>query len=405
MSKFLITERQYKVITQKLISERLGVPDFILDSANTLYELVADYLKNISEKRNEYTIEQDVQLPIGDMMVDEVEININVEELDEQDETEIASMGVANRFGFNDDILMKIQLVNNKLELTINFVTNEDWEYPDLYNVFTKDKTHSESVLAHELKHKYDKTKKRVDLIGRDAEYQSYIKGMRFGIPVIDRFILYSYYIQHVENLVRPTEIASRMRQGGITKDKFREFLENDIVYQELLKIKNFSYEYLIQSMKEQIDRVKNLLDYINMDYEDMSEDEMITKVLELVYVNLVNTKLEVFDRMTTNRRDDFLMQLAQVFGMPPELENKMKVRKKFFNYVIKYRDREIEFFVDECEKFNYIATKMIKKIGKLYDMAADKGQTNESIINWDLHQKIMEKKYGKKRITKYYKF
>jgi hypothetical protein len=405
MSKIIITERQYKKITTKLLSERLGVPDFILDSANTLYELVADYLKNISEKRNEYTIEQDVQLPIGDMMVDEVEININVEELDEQDETEIASMGVANRFGFDDDILMKIQLINNNLELTINFVANGDWEYTDLYNVFTKDKTHSESVLAHELKHKYDKTKKRTDLIGRDAEYQSYIKGMRFGIPVIDRFILYSYYIQHVENLVRPTEIASRMRQGGITKDKFREFIENDIVYQELLKIKNFSYEYLIQSMKEQIDRVKNLLDYVDVDYEDMSEDEMITEVLELVYVNLVNTKLEIFDRMITNRRDDFLMQLGQMFGMPPELENKMKVKKKFFNYVIKYRDREIEFFVDECEKFNYIATKMIKKIGKLYDMAADKEQTNESIINWDLHQKMMEKKYGKRKIDRYYKF
>ena len=115
MSKFLITERQYKVITQKLISERLGVPDFILDSANTLYELVADYLKNISEKRNEYTIEQEVQLPIGDMMVDEVEININIEELDEQDETEIASMGVANRFRFDDKLLMKIQFHGERL--------------------------------------------------------------------------------------------------------------------------------------------------------------------------------------------------------------------------------------------------------------------------------------------------
>ena len=47
----------------------------------------------------------------------------------------------------------------------------------------------------------------------------------------------------------------------------------------------------------------------------------------------------------------------------------------------------------------------MIKKIGKLYDMAADKEQTNESIINWDLHQKMMEKKYGKKKIDRYYKF
>ena len=36
---------------------------------------------------------------------------------------------------------------------------------------------------------------------------------------------------------------------------------------------------------------------------------------------------------------------------------------------------------------FNFVATKMIKKISKLYDMT--KNVKTESIINWELWQKI----------------
>ena len=31
--------------------------------------------------------------------------------------------------------------------------------------------------------------------------------------------------------------------------------------------------------------------------------------------------------------------------------------------------------------------------------MAKDDEQVSESILNWDLHQKVMEKKYGKRKI------
>ena len=48
----------------------------------------------------------------------------------------------------------------------------------------------------------------------------------------------------------------------------------------------------------------------------------------------------------------------------------------------------------------------MLKKISKLYAMAKDdeKEKTNESILNWDLHQQLMEKKYGKRKIETKYK-
>lgn len=407
MKKFIITENQLGSIGKMILSERLGVPDFILDSASTLYDLISNYLKTLTEKKERYIIEKNIELPIGDIIVDEVEIKINIEEFEQYEgEPDIASMGVANRFRFDDKILMKVQFKDDKLELNINFITSVNWTPNDLYKSFIDNKIHHESILAHELKHKYDKQKKQVDLVGRDAEYQTFSSsGINFGIPVLNDFMMYSYFIQQAENLVRPTEVASRMRQKNITKDKFREFIENDLVFKELIKIKNFTYEYLIQSMKEQIKKVENVLDYIGIDYEEMSEEEMISKVLELFYINLVNAKLEFFDKMITNKSDKMFSELAQLLGIQSGNQKKQEVKRKFFNHVIKYKNREIEFFVDECEKFNYIATKMIKKIGKLYDMAGDKEQTNESIINWELHQKMMEKKYGKRNIDRNYKF
>jgi hypothetical protein len=48
----------------------------------------------------------------------------------------------------------------------------------------------------------------------------------------------------------------------------------------------------------------------------------------------------------------------------------------------------------------------MLKKISKLYAMAKDDEQpVSESILNWDLHQQLMEKKHGRKKIETKLKF
>jgi hypothetical protein len=42
----------------------------------------------------------------------------------------------------------------------------------------------------------------------------------------------------------------------------------------------------------------------------------------------------------------------------------------------------------------------------KIYSLIPDeKEKTNESIIDWDLHQQIIEKKYGKRKIKTKYDF
>ena len=142
----------------------------------------------------------------------------------------------------------------------------------------------------------------------------------------------------------------------------------------------------------------------------NMSNEEKILKVLELVYINLANAKMESFDKyFYTHEEKIFSMlgPLARLFGNGKELSaEKEKVKKKFENFVTKYQDRELEFFQDECERFNYVATNLLKRISKIYSLIPDeKEQTNESILNWELHQKLMEKKNGKRKIETEYRY
>jgi hypothetical protein len=114
------------------------------------------------------------------------------------------------------------------------------------------------SSLAHEIKHKYDKQSKKYALIGLDAEYQATQQRGTFGIPAIDRdFYRNMYYIHAIENLVRPTEVAYSMKRKNITKSQFKDFLENNRVYKELVQIKNFTFDDFISRLKEQEERVK----------------------------------------------------------------------------------------------------------------------------------------------------
>lgn len=402
--KIVITESQLKSI-----NEALGVPDAILDAAEVVFDMIAQDLKGIDTKEEKYEFQNDVDIILGDkkkIQIDKFELEVNVENLlKDGQKPQIISMGMGQRFAFDSDIMMKTTQPSTTAEFHITYAVADEWEPQDLYNEFVGDRDEHLSSIAHELKHKYDKQAKKIDLIGRDAEYQATQNYGNFGIPAIDNvFMRYLYYINVAENLVRPVEVASQLRSKNITKSGFTEFLKNNRVYQELKEIANYSYEDLIESLKFQMNRVEALLDHANIDYENMTDEQKINEVFEIVYATLVNTRMGIFVDMTENRRDQFIKMLKQSLGFggqddddDDKIEN---LRKKFFNYLVKFGKNPAKFFESEIENFNYIAKKFIKKISKLYAMAKDDEQpVSESIINWELHQQLMEKRYGKRKI------
>ena len=405
--KIIITESQCRII-----NEALGVPDNILNAAEELFNIVAQNIKSINYKSDDYNFEGDVDIELGynkKIVIDHYELLVDVKNYDGYEgDVDIASMGMSQTFKFDKDIMMKKIKPSTNASLTITYVVPEEWEPNQLYDALMNNKNEHLASIAHEIKHKYDKQSKRIDLIGRDVKYTANQSISTFAIPVIDqKFFRYLYYISIAENLVRPTEVASKLKSENITKSQFRGFLENNRVYKELMEVKNFTYEKLIEGMYERMDRVDALLDHINEDTSQMTDQEKIKRVLELVYINLANIKLETFDEMVSSKEDGLKQFFKQLMGGVPSFmsddneKNMEQLRQKFISSVIKYEKDPLKFFQVECEKFNYVATKMLKKIGKLYAMAKDDEPVNESIINWELHQKLMEKKYGKRPISK----
>lgn len=411
--KIIITESQVK-----LLKEALGVPESILDAADMLYDVVEQNIKSIDTIEDEYKFDGDIEFELGDkkkVKIDSYELTVNIETIeDHQGVLDIISMGMGGSFGFNRDKFMKENQPSTTLELHITFAVGDDWKPEEMIQKMEEERDEHVSSLAHEIKHKYDKQAKQFGLIGPDAEYQATQRRGNFGIPVLDRvFFRYMYYISAIENLVRPTEVAYSMRRKNITKSKFLDFLRNNRVFKELIEIKNFTYNDFITQLKENENRLDALLNHVNEDPENMTINEKIDRVLEIAYIDLVNNKMEIFFQMTEHAKDDILKFGAQLGFLPPNMKNELKalektneVRQKFLNYTMKYEKNPKKFFEDEIEKFNYVANKMLKKISKLYAMAKDDEQpVSESIINWELHQQLMEKKYGKRKISKTYKY
>ena len=156
------------------------------------------------------------------------------------------------------------------------------------------------------------------------------------------------------------------------------------------------------------MDRVDFILKKINEDPESMTDKEKVERILELVYVNLVNSKMEKFDEYLDGPNADPLFQLlAQMFGdRLPGFEDVSDVREKFVKYILRYQNKPVRYFQDEIKKFNKIADKLMKKIAKLYDITKDDNDgVTESIINWELWRLIQEKKYGPTKIEKEFRY
>ena len=410
MKNIIISENQLRLIT-----EALGVPDSILEAAEVVYDLVAKDLKSITTKDEKYSFSNDVDIELGGkkkIKIRDFELVVNIEEYQSQIKGKpiIISMGMSQSFTFDRGVMMKKIVKSETAEMEITYGVGENWEPSDLYDVYVEDRSEHLGSIAHELKHKYDKQSKEFDLIGRDAEYRSTQSYGSFGIPIIDgTFMRYLYYTTIAENLVRATEVASQLKTNNITKSQFKDFISKNRVYKELVEIKNFTFKKFIQGLRNDMDGIDRVLNHINEDPSELTEGQKINRILELVYINLVNTKMSVFMDMTGSVGDNFRSLLRGLTGSSiGDEEEGIKMEKmisKFSNHISKYRGNTLQFFKDEIENFNYIATKMLKKIGKLYAMAKDDETVSESIINWDLHQQSMVKKYGKRKIETDYKF
>jgi hypothetical protein len=106
---------------------------------------------------------------------------------------------------------------------------------------------------------------------------------------------------------------------------------------------------------------------------------------------------MRLFDKYTADRS---LLGMFSLFGLNDDKDEKMdNIRNQFVRHISKYEENPKQFFKNEIKKFHIVADKMIRKIAKLYSIAKDDTPAvKESIIDWELHSKLLQK--GKIKLT-----
>jgi hypothetical protein len=413
-----------KIIKEEfMISERLGVPENIIESSQDLYEKILKELKDENIKYSETSNGFDFILYfnnlnylISDYMIENINITFQIIITKHIDRDVMVSMG----FGITPNIDYKKKVMtpdfdihNDRLEsvkLNMKFAFTYEGEIANplnrLYDFFINEKKQIISSIAHELKHAFDKFKKKEESIHSVAKYNT-VQQLRFNIEELDDFLYNSYYIHFVENLVRPTEIATELKLGNIDKKGFIDFLNNNETYKRLLEIRDFSYEKMKKTLLLQKDIIKKSLIHPNISgnsdeyisfINSLNEEELVDYVIKLLFNNMASLGRDIVKNM-------LIENMMEEFGFITDF-SKINYIESYVNQYKKYGKNYDKFFEDEEKRFKFTANRILKKIHKLYDMAEDNEEKisklhkqisdkkvneekNDSIKDWDLHHKL----------------
>ena len=364
----------------KILKEEVGVPKGILEVSESIYnELLNDIKKiNYSTEQTEYKFSFKKGYSISDYDISKIILELRLFTTEKVNEPTLIGMAFQGNIDFDYNKLVFQHIKNSQVNLSADVAIPNNEDFINVINYIKENKSLFVSSLSHELMHAYDDYKTNITKPEKRASYQAY-KDINFGIEPINKFLFYLYFIHSIENVVRPTEIASDLKTGNIDKVSFFNFLKNNRVYQLLQTINKFDYGDFKNELLDYSDRIREVLTDINYDNIPNDDRELVEVVLDLLYMNIVDKKIEMFQ-----------MIIAETFFETFLGFNKRKsdVFNRYINRVRKYEDNYDEFFKNEELIMRNISTKIIRKIHKLYSLLPDK-TTNESIINWELYHKI----------------
>jgi hypothetical protein len=365
---------------KKEFKEALGVPSGLVKTAQEIYNKILNIIPRNADFDDLNGFEENIrgEFVINEETFNEVEFEI---ELEPYNEFHLVGAATSENTKLTDKFQLK-QKITNTFTIQFRYVGPESTNGEEIYQHMIDNKLEYVGTLAHELKHFYDGRKKPKQALKKRIDYVVSSNKSFANIDSVNEFIHYLYYSNVIESLVRPSEIAALLESGQINKKDFYTFLTSTRTYTRLNDMRNFSYEKLRNGIKDEMKKVKYIFDMNDIDYSDMSEDEIVETVLKLVHMNLLNWKHDVVMRyIVTN-------PLEALFGFTGEKE---VFYKNYVRTLDKFDGNYKKFYEYEIKKMNYVGNKMIKKIAKLYDVATD--LQKESIIDWQVWKLINENK------------
>jgi hypothetical protein len=347
----------------KVIKEALGVPDNIYETSVDVYNEILKQLDQPPHIKHDddevklyFMIEKGLR--ISDFLLPRILIEFTIHVDEDYEEFELVSMNVQSETERptedNPSKLKKTEVED--LIMNSVFVGPETFVLEDFKKFIISIKSEFITSISHELKHAYDHTKGEYESVEYRAGYNA-IAGKKFNINCVDLFFHDLYYVMASENLVRPTEIATAIKENKISQKDFLKFLNNNTTYQNLKRISQFTLEGFKDCLRKETKSVDKFFYHVGGG-EGLSEEEKVNKIIELVYINLVNWKVEAFKEILTS---EFIEEILGFRGQ------KKKTFQKFINKISRFEKNPEDFFRYEEKNFRDVADKMIRKISKLH--------------------------------------
>jgi hypothetical protein len=361
------------------LQEALGVPSGIDEVAQKIYEkLISSLDKSYDDREESYEVKFKLGEKIGDLLIKSVKFKVNIVESDNPNYQKYITTEFATPATSESGPTEKLKIVNDfqNIRISTTVYVPQNWDFDELLNHLKNTKNKNIISISHELMHVYDSFKKGFDYAQQRASYNT-AQNLSFGIKPIDQFLFLLYFTHSIENVTRPSELTTAIKLGEIDQKNFLNFLRNQEIYQYFQKAKNFSYENLREELTNYIEDIDELGEEINHPMGS-NDEEKIDEILRLVRINLTNGKLENYAKLMTEN------MFEQMFGLQGEKAEKFR---KYVTKINKFEDNE-SFFKNEEKLFQDVATKMIKKISKVYALIPEKS-TQKSIKEWDLYHKI----------------
>jgi hypothetical protein len=365
--KIIITEEQLKKIKGEM-EEALGVPEGILDAGEEVYDLIVQELDDFNgdiEDLNNDGFEINHEFTIGGHTFNRVKVKFDIEEHPQAKNVDMAGMSSENQSELDDTLVLRSVRDPQEVIIGFKFYIEPGKGVEEITNYLKKYRNEDVPSLSHELKHAFRDVKQKGDSLKSRASYMSnqHARDMFGFINEMRDFAFNSYFIHAVENVVRPTEMASEMRMNNVSRKDFLKFFLNTEIVKRLKEIQNFSYDGLKEQLlsEENIEKIKELFDVIDEDYVGKTDEEIVGRFLRLYLVNITNKKNELVNQFLTSNFAEMM------FGLQGD---KDKFFRKYVAQTTKFGNDYDAYFRNEEKYFHRVATMMFKKLAKLYAMA-----------------------------------
>lgn len=379
-----------KELIRKILKEAVGVPKDIELAAENLFIDVVNRLKDIdfSDGTGEFKMElsnYDDRYSFSDFTPQDINFSF-----------ELAEFPIDNTEGVKDPLVVGMALMNSafanqkfkivhldseNINMSLTFAVPENFEREirnsDISEFLVKNKSNMVSSMAHELKHAYDGyVKPSSEKVSQRVKYSTQ-SSFRLGLIPIDKLLYSLYFTNAIENSVRPTEVFTNLKSLDTNQQNFLTNFNSLRTIKELKAMSTFTYEDLINGLKENMDSVDKLLSKVSGYPKTINTDEeKITAALEISHNLILNQMKNNFDDITNSivfLPNKLLSSLMGFFGGSSDEDEIEKTQKKMLKDLFKHSDNPEMWFKYQINKMNKEANKLYKGLTKLYSLMSSK--------------------------------